>query len=167
MEILKNFGFEPGLFFAQIVNFLILAYLFKRYLYKPILRVLRDREQKIKKGLEDAEASQKKLEDAENERDEILKVASSEAQKMLDETKKTAAELKIRFVNEAKLEAEKIVATAKSRAKIEIENMERYAKRISLDISSKILESTIKKIFTAEDKEKILAKSIETLKKYE
>ena len=65
MEILKNFGFEPVFFIAQIVNFLILFFVFKRFLYKPILKLLKERAREITKGLEDADNAKKTLEDAE------------------------------------------------------------------------------------------------------
>jgi F-type H+-transporting ATPase subunit b len=50
---------------AQIINFLILVYLLKRFLYKPILNAIDEREKRIASQLEDAakqkaEANQKK-----------------------------------------------------------------------------------------------------------
>lgn len=45
---------------AQIVNFIILIYLLKRFLYKPILRAMDEREQKIATRLQQAEATRKK-----------------------------------------------------------------------------------------------------------
>ncbi len=40
---------------AQIVNFLILVYLLKRFLYGPIIRAMQEREKKIARRLQDAE----------------------------------------------------------------------------------------------------------------
>jgi F-type H+-transporting ATPase subunit b len=50
MEILNQFGLDWKLFIAQIVNFLVIAYIFKRFLYKPILDALHKRNDAIKKG---------------------------------------------------------------------------------------------------------------------
>jgi F-type H+-transporting ATPase subunit b len=50
---------------AQIVNFLILVWLLKRFLYKPILRAMDERERRMTKALEDTETEKKS---AENER---------------------------------------------------------------------------------------------------
>jgi F-type H+-transporting ATPase subunit b len=55
MEILKTFGFDPILLGAQIINFLIIFYLLKRFLYKPVLGMLKTREDKIKEGIKQAE----------------------------------------------------------------------------------------------------------------
>src|SRR5437870_10658982 len=57
MEILKNFGFEPILFIAQIVNFVIIYLILKKFLYKPVLKLLKDRKQTIAGGLKQAEES--------------------------------------------------------------------------------------------------------------
>jgi len=53
---------------AQVVNFLILVWLLKRFLYKPILNAIDAREQRIAKELADAEAKQT---EAQKERDEF------------------------------------------------------------------------------------------------
>ncbi|WP_158849260.1 F0F1 ATP synthase subunit delta [Algibacter sp. L1A34] len=55
-------------FIAQIINFLVLMWLLKRFLYKPILSAIDERETKIKNQLLDAE-SQKR--DAAKEKDEF------------------------------------------------------------------------------------------------
>ena len=53
---------------AQVVNFLILVWLLKRFLYKPILGAIDAREQRIAKELADADA---KKEEAKKEREEF------------------------------------------------------------------------------------------------
>ena len=64
MEILDSFGFDPVFFTAQIINFLILAFVFKKFLYKPVLKILSERSRKIAKGLADAENAKLALEKA-------------------------------------------------------------------------------------------------------
>jgi len=91
---------------AQAINFLILVWLMKRFLYKPILHAIDEREKRITKELADADA--KKV-DAQKERDEfqhkneefdqqraaLLSKATDEAQverqRLLDEARKAAA----------------------------------------------------------------------------
>jgi F-type H+-transporting ATPase subunit b len=93
---------------AQALNFLILVWLLKRFLYKPILHAIDAREQLIAKELADAE---KKKADAQKERDEfkhknkefdqqravLLRKATEEVQaerqRLLDEVRMAAAAL--------------------------------------------------------------------------
>ena len=96
---------------AQALNFLILVWLMKRYLYKPILNAIEEREKRITAEL--ANADKKKI-DAEKEGDEfkkknlefdqqrsaLLKKATDEAQverqRLLDEARKAAVALSIK-----------------------------------------------------------------------
>ncbi len=167
MEILKNFGFEPGFFIAQIVNFLILAFVFKKYLYKPLLKVLNDRQEKIKTGLDEANQAHEALEKANVERDQLLQEAAREAEKILIETKAASEKIKEDMLSESKKAAEKILSAASNQAKLEIERIQKESKNLALDISKKVLDKVIEDMFTKEEKDKILKRNIQRLKKYE
>jgi F-type H+-transporting ATPase subunit b len=90
---------------AQAVNFLILVWLLKHFLYKPILHAIDEREKKIAAEL--ADASSKKIEakkeqdefqhkndEFDKQRDELFKKVTADAgvekAKLLDEAKKAA-----------------------------------------------------------------------------
>ena len=72
MEIVDHFGLDPYLFGAQVINFLIIFYLLKRFLYKPVLEILRKREREIAEGLKQAEEGKILLEKAQEKEKEIL-----------------------------------------------------------------------------------------------
>ena len=93
---------------AQAINFLILVWLLKRFLYKPILHAIDEREKGIAAQLASAEAKtaeaqkdrddfQHKNEAFDKERAALLKKAtddaSAERQRLLDEAKKDADDL--------------------------------------------------------------------------
>ncbi len=95
--------------FAQAVNFLILVWLLKRFLYKPILHAIDEREKGIATQLADAEAKvaeaqkerddfQHKNEAFDKERTALLKNATDEAkadrQRLLDEARTDAEALR-------------------------------------------------------------------------
>ena len=166
MEILKNFGFEPVFFVAQIINFLILAAIFKRYLYKPVLKMLRDRENKIEQGLRDAESASKALADADERKDEIIREAAIAAEKIIEETKKSAENLRETLTATAKQEADKIVRGARDAANLEFENAKTAAEEFSLDLSKKVLDRIIGEIFSKEEKEKIIERNVKRLESY-
>lgn len=165
MEILKNFGFDPGLFVAQIINFLILAYVFKKFLYKPLLKTLKDRQDKIKSGIEDAESARLSLERANIERDEIIKVAGEEAEKIIENTRLAATELRDKILADTKSESDRIIKEARMQAKFEMEEMEGKVSSMSLDLSKKILEKVLRGIFSEQDKREIMKKGIEKISK--
>ncbi|RJQ25573.1 ATP synthase F0 subunit B [Candidatus Parcubacteria bacterium] len=167
MEILDTFGFNINLFIAQIINFLILAYLFKRFLYGPIINIMKQREDRIKQGLEDAEKTKEELEKARGERDKILKETRVEADKIIENTRAMTEEAREKIIGSAKGEANKLIKQAKEQGEIEIKNMQREAQKLTIDISQKILNKVIKEIFTKEEQKKILERSLKDLSKYE
>jgi len=94
---------------AQVINFLILVWLLKRFLYKPILRAIDEREKRIATQLAEAEAkkaeAQKECDDFQHknesfdlERTTLLQKATDEAnterQRLLDEARKDADALR-------------------------------------------------------------------------
>lgn len=167
MEILENFGFDFTLFIAQIINFLIIAFIFKKFLYKPLLKTLKDRQKTIVKGLKDAEEAQKDRAQAEEQKDIILTKASKEAEKIIEETKTEAGKIKDTILAEAREDAEKIIKTAKDQADASMDEMEKRAKKASIDNSVTILSKALETLLGKEEKAKILSKSIKELHKYE
>lgn len=167
MEILQNFGFEPVLFAAQVVNFLILAFVFKRYLYKPILKVLAERKSKIAQSLEDAQKAREALEEADEKRDAIIKKASTEGQKIIEEAKAGAEELKNELLTKSREDGEKIMRDAREQIDTEMQKAVSEVKGLALDLSQKVLERALSELFTKEEKDKILKRNITRLSKYE
>lgn len=113
MEILKNFGFEPVLFVAQIVNFLAVLFLLRRFLYKPVLSMLKQRKDTIEEGLRKAEEAQKLFEKARKEQKDILKEAQVQARQILTEAKNEAMTISKKAEESAKTRTEAMISEAK------------------------------------------------------
>ena len=62
MELLQKLGIDWRLLIAQLVNFSILVIILYKLLYKPVLKVLNDRKEKIEQGLKDAKSLGEELE---------------------------------------------------------------------------------------------------------
>ena len=113
MEILNQFGFDLKLFAAQIVNFLVIAFVFKKFLYKPIQETLSKRSSMIKKGLKDAELATAALEKAESQKDEILARAGKEAERILADAKLEATKSREEIVDKTKQDIIKMMNQTK------------------------------------------------------
>src|SRR5207247_4269678 len=77
-----TFGWNPWLFFSQVISFAIVALLLTRFAYKPILAVLEERRRRIEEGLLNAEKIKKQLAEAEQRHADILAKANAEEQEM-------------------------------------------------------------------------------------
>ena len=100
-EILHAFGIDWRLIVIQIVNFGLLMVALWYFLYTPVLKILRDRESLIKKGVEDAYEAEKALSVAETERVAILKEAHEEATRVVDRGTAYAEEKKGKLLLDA------------------------------------------------------------------
>ena len=163
MEVFKDFGFEWQFFIAQIINFLILAFVFRIFLYKPVLQVLKKRQKQIAKGIEDSEKASQALASANEEKDKILKKASTEAENIINDAKGDAEAMREQILTDARNNAEKIINEARETGRVEKEKMLSEAKEAAVLISQRMLEKILSELFTKEEKEKIIARDIKKL----
>lgn len=164
MEILNQFGINPILLLAQAVNFLILLFILKKFLYKPILKVLEERKKRIGEGLKDAEEIEKRLleigqlqekeiQNATKLGQQIIKDATDSANQLYEEAKVNAGQLSVRLVKQTQLELQQ--------EKQEFENSIR--ENVS-DLVFTIIQKVTGKILTKQDRMKIAEESIKMLR---
>src|SRR3989344_3938875 len=132
MEILENFGVNPILLAAQIVNFLIIFFVLKKFLYKPILELLKKRQIMIKEGISQAEESRIKLEKVIIEEKNILRQAQLAAKKVIEDAKQESIELARQASDNAKKQTEKILTDARAQISREYAETE---KRLAVQTS--------------------------------
>ena len=151
----ETFGWNWKLFLSQVISFCIVAFLLRRFAYKPILAVLEDRRRKIEEGQLNAEKIRKQLAEAETRYQEIVSKANADGQKMIDEARDSAAHLSERKQQEAVAAAEQIVAKAKEAAALEHERQMQALKR---ELGHLVVETTAKitgKVLTSEDQKRL------------
>lgn len=110
--ILTTFGIDARLIVIQIINFGLLAVALWYFLYTPILKMLNDREEKIKKGVEDAENAQKALSSADDEKKTIISAAHKDAEDVSVRAKEHADKKSQSLAEEAQEKAAQIVQAA-------------------------------------------------------
>jgi F-type H+-transporting ATPase subunit b len=165
MEILKEFGFDPVMLVAQIVNFLIIFYLLKRFLYKPVLGMLEKRKNTIAEGLKQAEESRLALERTIEEEKKILTKAQDEAKKIIEESRSQAVEVSRKIEEDTKKQAERILIEAKEQISQEGKDMEqRLSEKVSL-LAEGMLEKSLEGFFGEKEQKQIIEKAVKQIKK--
>jgi len=159
----ETFGWDPRLFFSQVISFIIVAYLLKRFAYKPILGVLQQRREQIAQAHLNAEKIKQQLAEAEQRHAEILAKANGEAQKMIEEARASASHLADRKQQEAIAVAEQILAKAREASAIEHERTMTQLKR---ELGRLVVETTAKvtgKVLTPDDQRRLQEEAARTL----
>jgi len=154
-ETADMFGWNWKLFLSQVISFCIVAFLLRRFAYKPILAVLEDRRRMIEEGQLNAEKIRKQLAEAEKRYQEIVAKANADAQKMIDEARSSAAHLSERKQQEAIAAAEQIVAKAKEAAALEHDRQMQALKR---ELGRLVVDTTAKvtgKVLNADDQKRL------------
>src|SRR5216683_4637657 len=154
-ETAETFGWNWKLFLSQVISFCIVAFLLRRFAYKPILAVLEDRRRKIEEGQLNAEKIRKELAEAEKRYQEIVAKANADAQRMIDEARESSSHLAERKQQEAITAAEQIIAKAKEAAALEHERQMQTLKR---ELGRLVVDTTAKvtgKVLTPEDQKRL------------
>src|SRR5690606_28942117 len=93
--------FEFGLFFWQIIIFVGLILLLKKFAWKPILDAVNEREQGIKDALLSAQNARQEMENLQADNQRILNEARAERDAMLKEAREMEEKLLADSKNEA------------------------------------------------------------------
>src|SRR5437870_8625532 len=154
-ETADTFGWNWQLFLSQVISFVIVALLLRRFAYKPILAVLEERRRRIEEGQLNAEKIKKQLAEAEQRYAEILAKANADAQRMIDEARESSAHHAERKQQEAIAAAEQILAKAREASAIEhertMESLKRELGRLVVDTTAKVTG----KVLTPEDQRRL------------
>ena len=144
-KLINDFSF--GLFIWQIVIFVGLIFLLKKFAWKPILDAVNDREEGIKNALLSAENARKEMQNLQEDNQRILQEARLERDNML----KDAREIKEKMVADAKNEAQvqglKMIEQAKAAIESEknaaMAELKLQVSTLSLSIAEKILKDEL------------------------
>jgi F-type H+-transporting ATPase subunit b len=122
---------------AQIINFLILVWLMKKYLYKPILQAIDEREKKIASELADAKS---KVAEAKSEQDEFQKKNDA-----FDQHKKKMMDW---VATDAENERQKLLEAAKTEAVAVKHKLEEAAKELQESLNDQLAQKTQEEVLS-------------------
>ena len=134
MEIFTQLGIDWKLLIAQIVNFLVLLFLLNKFLYKPIIKILDQRTQKIDKSLKLAQAIEKSMDETQVREEKILAQARTEHKKIIAQARELAANESLEFKLKTKNEIERLIAQAKNQIASEKQQSKHELKNEMVDI---------------------------------
>jgi len=136
-----------GLIFWMLVSFGIIFFILKKFAWKPILTMLKDREDFITNALNSAENAKKEMAALQSNNEKLLAEARAQRDIMLKE----ARDIKDQIIGEAKgaaqKEADKVMKSARESIQSEknaaIAEMKSQVATLSLQIAEKILKEEL------------------------
>lgn len=112
---------RPFWILVSVANFLFLLYVLQRVLWAPLMRTLKERADRIREGLEAAEAAKREREQMKAEVERLLAEARRDAAAISERTTKAAEDAAAQIRREAKAEGDRI----RERARADAERLHR------------------------------------------
>ena len=148
MEAFENFiGFNPWTALFTLLNLILTFLILKKYLFKPVNKMIDDRQKEIDDIFADAEDARQKAETMRADYDRKLSEAKDASAQIIAEATQEAHRRRDDILVHAQTDAEAI--RNKARAEIELERKKAIngvkddISRIALDIAEKVVEKEL------------------------
>jgi F-type H+-transporting ATPase subunit b len=159
MEKLIN-EFSVGLFFWQLVIFVALIFLLRKFAWKPILSAVEERENKISDALDLAEKTKLEMTQLKSQNEELIKKAREERDQILNTARETKEQIISEARDKAAQEAEKLVATARETIQLERQKAITEIKNQVATLSLEVAEKLVKKDLSSDERQRELAEKL-------
>ena len=149
MEGFESLGIHWDVLLAQIVNVAILFVLLYLVAYKPIMRMLDERSNKIKESMEQTEYIKQQAERAEEEAAKRIEAASREGQEAIARATRTGEDIKQQAQQQSEQEADALVARARAEIQRErdgaIDELRKEFADVTVLAAGKVIDRTLDK----------------------
>lgn len=147
-HIVTTFGIDWRLLLFQLINFGLVLVILWRFLYRPILRVISLRQEKIAEGVADAEYAAREKKALTEERKSVLHKAAAQAELLMLSARKSAEAKEATLLKKAQGKAQRILdeaeaATQEEKRKMEEESKAEVARLIVLSAEKILRERSL------------------------
>ncbi len=150
---------------AQALNFLILLFILAKFAYKPLLKVMEERKEKIANDLKAADQAKADAEAVKAEYAAKLAEAKAEAQEIIDNARKTAAAAHDKIMADTKAEQEQVIAAAKESIALEQKKAMEQIRSQVIDLSMAVAGKIVEQKLGSEEDKALAAKITDSLMK--
>lgn len=162
---MEKLGIELPLLATQIVNFTIMLLVLTKLLYKPILKGLNDRKEKIEEGLAFSEKAKREEEKLAQQKEEILGKAREETKRILEAAKKEGGHLKEEMLKEGKEELGELKVKMEKEMKVKEEETTEEITSHTVEIAAEMVKRLLPDLLKDEDKHAFIAKQLSQIEK--
>jgi F-type H+-transporting ATPase subunit b len=147
---------DPGLYIWTIVTFLVLVALLARFAWRPLLDALEQRQDSIRKSLDEARQAKQELERLNIESARILAEARAEADAIISRTRADASRAGEEMKEKARADADRIVRNAERQIELEAARALQTIRHEAIDISVAIASKLLRRNLSKEDNERLI-----------
>lgn len=149
-------SFDPKIFLFSILNFAILFFVLKKFLFAPAYNILAERKAKIKKGLDQIEEAKKEREQVDIDKATIIAKASEESHEIIKQAEKAKKEI----LNKGQKEAENIIKESRDDVAKEREDLKKEMHGALIDLVSAAADKALSTVSKQESQNKLMEHAI-------
>jgi F-type H+-transporting ATPase subunit b len=151
-------------FIAQIIAFLILFFLLKKFFWKKFLGILDERREKISTEFKNIENNKQEIEKIKKQYEKELANIENTARTLMNESMERTRLMQVEMLNEAKIDAGKIIDNANDEIKREMEKAKDSLKNNIVGITLRATEIVLQENLDDKRNEKLIKDFLENLK---
>lgn len=149
-------SFDPKIFLFSIVNFVILFFILKKFLFGSIGKILEERKAKIKDGLDKIKRATEELESAKKEKEKIILNAGKESEEIM----KKAGAMNKEILKKGKEEVEIIIKNSREGIEKEKEDIRKEMHSLLIDLVATATDKALLNIGKQDNQGKMIETSI-------
>ena len=146
---MEGLGINPSLLIAFVVNFIILFVILRLVAYKPIVKMLNERQAKIKESMDQAEKIRQETARSEEEIKAHIEKARKEGQAVIAQAAQIGERIKEEAKDSARQEAESLIAKTRTEIKLErdktVDDLRAEFADIAILAAEKVIKETVDK----------------------
>ena len=161
--MLEKLGIDWRLLSFQIFNFLVLLFILRKVLYKPIINFLESRRRKIEDGLAKAEKFEEEWQKIKNAEADKMAEVEKKAVRIMEQARLDAEKKEKELLAAARQSSEKIIEDAKKDISKEKEKILAELKKETADYIIFATEKILKRVVNERDEKEIIKETIDIL----
>ncbi|MCU9613300.1 F0F1 ATP synthase subunit B [Caldibacillus lycopersici] len=158
--VLGSSGFAPLDSIYQLVAFLVLMLLLKKFAWAPLVKMMKEREDYVANEIDSAEKAKQEATELLQQHQQMMKEARLETQALIESAKKQGELQREEIIQTARSEAERLKESARLEIQQEKENAVATLKEQVASLSVLIASKVIEKELNEKDQEALIQEYI-------
>lgn len=163
IENLGKIGFEWKMALFNLINFLILFAILKKFFFAPIVKVIDERQLKANEGVENFQKAKTELQMAQQKAQTLIDSGKVEANKIIEKASLTAKDVAEQLKTQAKGDIDLLVAQAKKNIDIDKKEMKEALRKDMVEVVVNVAEKVLSEKIDAKKDEKFIAGIIDSM----
>lgn len=165
LEILGTIGFDWRVALANLVSFLIIFWLLKKYAFGPMARIIKERQSKIAEGLDNAGKAEEHLQQAQATAAVTITDAKKEANSIVASATDQGKNIIGEATAQAEIKAKGVLDAANKKIDADREAMQSEVEAHAAEVVVRGIEKILSEEFTGEQNVAFSQKAIAAIKK--